>query len=138
MSCVSCVASFVSKAIDRSCWKIVLQICRDIYQKCFAPEDWIVFQEETKRSRVPFVSLSLYYGCMILTWKMPGFISNTQNVVLLSFINKPIVEPMSWHPAPRIEKRINMTKKENYLKFREILQNREVWEVRCVLLVYIV
>ena len=85
MSCVSCVASFVSKAIDRSCWKIVLQICRDIYQKCFAPEDWIVFQEETKRSRVPFVSLSLYYGWMILTWKMPGFISNTQNVVLLSF-----------------------------------------------------
>ena len=46
MSCVSCVASFVCKAIDRFCWKIVLQICRDIYQKCFAPEDWIVFQEE--------------------------------------------------------------------------------------------
>ena len=46
MSCASCAASFVSKAIDRFCWKIVLQTCRDIYQKCFAPEDWIVFQEE--------------------------------------------------------------------------------------------
>ena len=46
MSCVSCVASFVSEAIDRFCWKIVLQVCRDNYQKCFALEDWIVFEEE--------------------------------------------------------------------------------------------
>ena len=46
MSCVSCVASFVSEAIDRFCWNIVSQICRDIYQKYFSPEDWIVFEEE--------------------------------------------------------------------------------------------
>ena len=41
-------------------------------------------------------------------------------------------------PSTKSKKRINVTKKDNYLKLMEILQNREVWEVRRVLLVYIV